>query len=438
MTLMTLDLSAVTDSLIGLVKNEWPTAPIWAEVTGSLPGATFTPTFTGLAPEAARQQPGPQLGMYLYHVEPDNAREALFWQPQMLNNPAGPPTRFLPLALDLFYLLFAYSETSYIQEQEAMSVAVRVFHTNPIVRSDPGAAVPWELTLTMEHRSYDELSRLWQATTAPLRMSLVYRAAVVFIDPDPMPAPAPPVKSVSLVPLPPRPPSPDTGGQPVLFGTFRDSSYIGDTGAAVPISQSPATVAPGQTARLVGSDLGVRGISDTVYLLPPEGGPETDVTRWAVVADSSGATSLAVDPDQTTLLLTLPGVAGAPPAGTPTAGVYQLRIGSGVRGSPGATRSGSIPIGVAAFVSPAGGPVLTGPGPFTVSGIGFLPGATQVLVGAAELTETPAPPGPGQFSIAPTGTSFTFSPPPGPAGTVLPVQVRVNGIESDPALWVRL
>ena len=47
-----------------------------------------------------------------------------------------------------------------------MSVALRIFHANPIVRSAPGAAVPWELTLTMEHRSYDELSRLWQATTA--------------------------------------------------------------------------------------------------------------------------------------------------------------------------------------------------------------------------------------------------------------------------------
>jgi hypothetical protein len=36
----------------------------------------------------------------------------------------------------------------------------------------------------MEHRSYDELSRLWQATTVPLRLSAVYRAAVVFLTPD--------------------------------------------------------------------------------------------------------------------------------------------------------------------------------------------------------------------------------------------------------------
>ena len=114
---MTLDLSAVTDSLIGLVKSQWTAAPIWAELGGNPAGPTFTPNFTGLAPDAARQEPGTQLSMYLYHVESDNAQEALFWQDQILHAAAGAPTRFLPLALDLFYLLFAYSETSYTQEQ---------------------------------------------------------------------------------------------------------------------------------------------------------------------------------------------------------------------------------------------------------------------------------------------------------------------------------
>src|SRR5947207_752041 len=99
---MTLDLSAVTDSLIGIVKSQWTTAPIWTEL-GT--GPTFTPNFTGLAPDAARKESGPQLSMYLYHVESDNAQEALYWQAQMLDA-GGQPVRFLPLALDLFYLLF--------------------------------------------------------------------------------------------------------------------------------------------------------------------------------------------------------------------------------------------------------------------------------------------------------------------------------------------
>jgi Pvc16 N-terminal domain len=413
---MTLDLSAVTDSLIGLVKSRWTTAPIWAELGGSTGGPTFTPNFTGLAPDSARQQPGTQLSMYLYHVEPDNTKEALFWQDQMLATAAGEPTRFLPLALDLFYLLFAYSQTSYTEEQEAMSVALRIFHANPIVRSEPGASPPWELTLTMEHRSYDELSRLWQATTAPLRMSLVYRAAVVFIDPDPVPSPAPAPRHVSVAAEPAQLPLGGPGGLPAVLGTFRGGSYTGPTGLAVSFSQS---------VWLLGSNLGVAGVSDQVYLLPPAGGEEADVTAWAVAADSSAAK----------FVLALPPKAGTPPAASPAPGSYQLRAGGG---SPGIQQTGSAPVSIAAYVDPAAGPVLTGPGPFTVPGVGFIPGATEVLIGTAALTSTSSVPAAGEFSVDPSGTSLSFTPAPGPAGTTAPLRVRVNGIESDPALWVTL
>jgi hypothetical protein len=422
---MTLDLSAVTDSLIGLVKSQWTTAPMWAEIGGNPAGPTFTPNFTGLAPDAARAQPGTQLSMYLYHVESDNAQETMFWQDQMLHAAAGEPTRFLPLALNLFYLLFAYSEASYTEEQEAMSVALRIYHANPIVRSDPGAANPWELTLTMEHRSYDELSRLWQATTVPLRMSLVYRAAVVFIDPDPMPPPAPNPRSVTVAADPAELP---VGEDPVVFGTFRDGSYVGPAGSAVSLLLSPATVAAGQTIWLLGSAFDSAGRSDGVYLLPPDGSAEVDVTTWAVAGDSTAAK----------FVLTLPPTVGTAPGQAPVPGVYQLRAGSGAPGTPGATRTGSTPVSIAAYVNPAGGPVLAGVPPFTVYGAGFIPGATQVLVGTVALTDTVAAPAPGEVSIDPSGTFFSFSPPTGPAGMTAPVRVRVHGIESDPALWVTL
>lgn len=178
---MILDLSAVTDGLIDLVKTQWTAAPIWAEL--GLGGPSFTPNFTGLGPDAIRNGDGPQLSFYLYHVESDNAQESNFWTSQMLRNPSQ-PVRYLPLALDLFYLLSAYSESSYAEEQQAMSVALRIFHGNAVVRSDLTPTPAWQLTLTMEHRSYDELSRLWQATTVPLRLGVVYRAAVLFLTPD--------------------------------------------------------------------------------------------------------------------------------------------------------------------------------------------------------------------------------------------------------------
>jgi hypothetical protein len=178
---MILDLSAVTDHLVDLVKNSWSTAPLWTELGTGTP--TFTPTFSGLAPDAIRDAGGAQLSLFLYHVESDVAQESNFWTSQMLRSPAQ-PVSYLPLALDLYYLLNAFSETSYAEEQQAMSIALRVFHANAVVRSDSSPDPAWQLTLTMEHRSYDELSRLWQATTAPLRLGVVYRAAVLFLKPD--------------------------------------------------------------------------------------------------------------------------------------------------------------------------------------------------------------------------------------------------------------
>ena len=56
---MTLDLSAVTDSLIGLVKSQWTDRADLDRARRSPAGPTFTPTFTGLAPDAVRQSPGP-------------------------------------------------------------------------------------------------------------------------------------------------------------------------------------------------------------------------------------------------------------------------------------------------------------------------------------------------------------------------------------------
>jgi hypothetical protein len=256
----------------------------------------------------------------------------------------------------------------------------------------------------------------------------VYRAAVVFIDPDTAPPTAKDTTALSVAAAPVPLPLPGPGGPPVLFGTFRHGSYPGPTGAAVPFSQSPASLAAGQAAWLLGSNLGTSGVSDRMYLLAPAGGTEADVTAWVATADSSAAR----------FVLTLPAAGGTAPAGAPAPGLYQLRVGSGAPGSPGATRSDPVPVSIAAHVDPSAGPVLTGPVPFTVTGVGFVPGATEVLVGAVRLTEVPAPPAAGEVSISPSGTSFSFAPPAGPAGTVAPVRVRVSGIESDPALWVTL
>jgi hypothetical protein len=179
------DLSGVTDGLLNLVQGAWPSSSLWTEL--GLTGPSFTPTFTGLSPDAVRDESGPQLSLFLYHVELNSAQETLFWSPQMQGG-AQAPSSYLPLALNVFYLLSAYSEGNYAEEQQGLSIAMRLFHATPIISSDTTATPAWQVNMTMEHRSYDELSLLWQATTAPLRLSVVYRAAVVFLSPDTPPA----------------------------------------------------------------------------------------------------------------------------------------------------------------------------------------------------------------------------------------------------------
>jgi hypothetical protein len=187
------DLSAVTDALLGAVQRAWPTAPLWSEL--GLAGPSFTPTFTGLPPDTLRDQSGPQLSLFLYHLELNNTHEATFWAPQMVGA-AKPPTSYMPLALNLYYLLSTHSASAYAEEQQAISIAMRLFHASPIVSSDASATPAWQVNLTLENRSYDELSHLWQATTAPLRLAAVYRAAVVFLTPET--APADPMKVATV------------------------------------------------------------------------------------------------------------------------------------------------------------------------------------------------------------------------------------------------
>jgi hypothetical protein len=252
----------------------------------------------------------------------------------------------------------------------------------------------------MEHRSYDEMSQLWQATTAPMRLSVVYRAAVVFLDPDTPPAAAPETKGFNVVVEQAAAPS----GTAELFGTFRRASYVGPAGP-VSFTQAPATVAPGQQVWLMGANL-----TGAPIKLISEEGVSTDISGWVVTADSTA----------TRVVLQVPDAVGSPPGPPPAAGRYQVRVGGDLA-----------PLSLAAYVDPAGGPVLPHTPSISLTGDGFVSGATEVLVGTIPVSAS-------QITVGAGGTSLTFPTPAGPSGTVAPIGVQVRGIESDPALWATL
>jgi hypothetical protein len=193
MTLGMLDLSIVTDRLIDHLKKATADSLLWTEEkvpTVKKPVITYT----GLAPDAAFKVPGCQVSVFLFHVSADKFHRNTF--------PTGGPAQTIPrqpLALSLQYLLTAHSEQSYVEEQQAMSIALKCLHEHPVV----SAKVPIdnreeEFTLTLEAQSLDEIGRLWQSLSTPLRLSAVYRASVIFLEP---PAPAVP-KPVRFEPEP--------------------------------------------------------------------------------------------------------------------------------------------------------------------------------------------------------------------------------------------
>jgi hypothetical protein len=203
-----LDLSIITDSLIGLLTQSRDLSPLWK---GNVP--SFTITITGSMPETVRPDGDCQLSLYLYHVSQDAFQR---------NSPVlgrALPIPDQPLSLNLYYVLTAYAKKNYVQEQQAMSIALRCFHDNPLVRISLPAPVPvpvplptpgtdvedftkvtglaGEFCVTMEIESVDKLGFLWQAFSAPFRLSAVYKVSVVFITPYvTQRAPALPVKQV--------------------------------------------------------------------------------------------------------------------------------------------------------------------------------------------------------------------------------------------------
>jgi Pvc16 N-terminal domain len=409
------DLSAVTDTLKNLVTTAWQNAPLWTPTTPQ-----FAVDVTGLSPDAARLGHGTQLSLYLYHIDENNATESLFWTAQA-QAAGGPPLQYQPLALDLYYLLSAYAEGNYIQEQQAMSVAMRVFHENPVIRGVGPDGLQWELTLSLERRSYDELSRLWQATTSSLRLSAVYRAAVVLIEPEQPPAPAPPVSIVDLSV------EPGVAARvPQLLGIQRDVHYTVPGGAAVDFVQDPATVAAGGSVMLVGTGLDTMTQAQLILIGPPPGNTETDVTTWLVAPPQP--------PPATLRTVSLPAATGTPAAGAPSPGRYSVRLDG--TSSLGTFSTTPVPFSVAPGVSAAGGPLLphstTG---YTVTGTGFAATDLQVLVGTVPLQPSAAPAA-GEFSVSTQGTSLTLVPPAGLLPGNYQIRVRGAGIEADPALWL--
>jgi hypothetical protein len=190
-------------------------------------------------------------------------------------------------------------------------------------------------------------------------------------------------------------------------------------------------VAAGGEVWLVGTDLATVFTQRLILTGPYPSATQADVSAWLTDPQSAVATRRVVR---------LPAATGAPPAAAPVPGQYTVRL-EGTTGSQTSQvpfRTADVPLGVAAGVSPTGGPVLAaGAASYRVTGTGFVPGNMQVLLGTIALNPAAARvPAAGEYSVNRAGTALTLVPPAGLRAGNYQIRVRVAGIESGPALWL--
>jgi hypothetical protein len=420
-----LDLSVVTQRLITLLEDCRDQSSLWVTLDPLAKGPTFTIDITGSAPDSVRSDGDCQLSVYLLHVESDK-----YQKNSPVTGPRVPPIPGQPLSLNLYYLITAFANTDWQHEQQAMSIALKCFHENPIVRTTVSIPVPpaqnvrEEFSLTMEVETADELSRIWQATTVASRLSAVYKVSVVFMTPPAPPPPALPMRQIHMAVDATRLPFAEFGQ---ITGTLKQVIFAAPSSTvAVPkivqYDLSPATVAPGQRLFIFGD-----GLDQTprVFLSQP-GQPEIDISGWKVP-----------DPDplnpqfQTKSRITL----DVPTLAPPRAGIYQIQAADNA-----AYRTNGTPISIAASITglPArpNPPLLQPAGPtYTVNGVGFLSLNTEVLLDTVPLRESVL--GPGTFAISLGGTQIDFQVPTNlPLGRRYTVRVRVGKVESEPGWWI--
>jgi hypothetical protein len=424
------DLSIVTNTLLGLLQNYINAA-----------GVT-TVNLSGSMPDAVRKDAGCQLTFSLFHVIEDK-----FTRNSPLVNQRAQMIPNQPMALGLYYLLTAFCDKDYAQEQQAMTLALQFFYQTSIIKTQvtlPGIANPVneEFTLTMEMETSDELARFWQAVTAPIRLSVVYKVSVVLLTPPATPVLAKPVQVAQLATNPTVFPFAATGQ---VTGTVRTLTFATPLStAAVPeivsVDYSPAVVAPGQRFVLTGVNLNQGGpapapeTSDRVFLIVPGNAPLDVTDNWKTHKGAPDEKNFQTDSHIT---LDLPATVGALPANSPAPGIYQLCAG----GNNPPNLTNSVPFSIAARVDvsipPPAPPILSSVGgTYTLQGEGFVAQHTQILLDTIALSEnTGGPPSDGQFTVG-SSQQVTFRAPAGLASGRYTVRVRVNEVESPPSWWI--
>jgi hypothetical protein len=426
------DLSIVTDALRKVVNDALAISPVWG---GG--GPPFSVNVSGQHPETPTAGFDVELSLYMFHIAPDKYLANSFWS-QAAQSGGGSgqqPVAFEPLALDLWYMLSAQAKASYVQEQQSLSVAMQALHEHGTIKLPtptplPNPVTPSEATVVLESPTFDELSRLWQALGLALRTTAQYRVSVLFLTPDALPAEKPKVTSYTLTAAP-ADAAPDPS-LPLLLSTRRTVAYVKPGPRPAAVDQSPATTAPapgGVSGQEVVLDALMLADTDRVTLVSYSASgvaTETDITAtWKVALAPPYPSPPARG---VPFLLRPPAGAGAPPAGR-----YEIFV---TRPAKPGWESNRVPIDVAAWINPAGGPLLNAAAGLYTLDVRNVPAAGAGLrLGTVQLERIPDGGAPTAGQWQHSGNVVTFRAPAGLATGTHQIGLRTADVDADPALW---
>jgi hypothetical protein len=128
-----------------------------------------------------------RINLFLYKVIENPELKNMDWQVRADNTSQLVPP---PLSLKLYYLMTAYAsndeETGNSNAHEVLGDAMRVLYENPIIPTqylDEGLEDAREQIKIMQiNFDMEELSQVWNTTSQPFRLSVMYEVSVVQLD----------------------------------------------------------------------------------------------------------------------------------------------------------------------------------------------------------------------------------------------------------------
>ena len=417
-----LDIGAVTRTLMKVIELSVNASPGW-------PGSPSPPLTVAPVPPD-RLTGDPIAGFYLYHLTEDPAYKNVPPQSGVTD------LRFVPMALNLYYILSARSADSNagtLTEQLIMGLAVKALRDTPVV--DDSTMIAGTQVLDPAIRGDDNRFRIvlqpvpaaesvsyWTAGSSPLRLAAYYQVNVALLEPDRPPVLAGRVLRHGIQTF--------TTGAPRLEASESTVTYQvpGEATARTAVAR-PAQVtqlAAGDGFTLLGS--GLTGGTPTLLIRPGAAAtPLVADAAWGLQVTDQGATANAQ--------VTASGTAVPP-------GLYAaaIQISRQITPPGGPTRtltqtSNEVPLMIAPGVSALGAP--NAAGQFPITGSGFTPAAAvELYLGSNRaLPGNPASLNPGEFAVA-SATALIARLAAGTAsGTAVPVRIVVSGSESPP-VWV--